>query len=121
MRVFNLTDVKTSVLESRGLVDAPVSVGGVSIQPGESAEVSSTAGSGFLVSVGAVAVGELPAAYVKKKAALRSRALTEGPPPPPTVVVEEPVVEETAEVVEEVKEEKTEGKSKKKKSRRGNR
>lgn len=89
MRVFNLTDVTTPVLVSRGLVNAPVRVGGKVIPPGGSSEVSNLSGANAFISLGALAVNECPAEYLKKKA----KVPVSLPQHPVNTVVVQPVVE----------------------------
>lgn len=68
MRVFNLTDVKTDVLEQRGLVGQHIAVAGRMINPGEYADVESTVSARAnieeLVRIGALAIDQPPPPYV---------------------------------------------------------
>jgi hypothetical protein len=68
LRVFNLTDVATPELEQNGLVCKPLVVYDTLVNPGTEAEVEETAMSfrdaQYYVSVGAMAIGALPSAYV---------------------------------------------------------
>lgn len=71
MKCFNLTDVETEELKSRGLVNMTLVVRSVVIHPGEFAEVPEdslhrAAASGY-VSLGALSVEVLPPAYVLRK------------------------------------------------------
>lgn len=74
MKVFNLTDISTPVLEQRGLVEQHIAVGRSMIRPGEFAEVEDTPHTrsklDFLVTVGGVAIDSLPPNYVKAREAL---------------------------------------------------
>ena len=68
MKVYNLTDVSTPVLEQRGLVNQHVAVAGRMVSPGEYVEVEDTAHARAnvlqLVQVGALAIDKLPPPYV---------------------------------------------------------
>lgn len=68
MRVFNLTDMKTDVLEQRGLVGQHIAVAGRMINPGEYADVESTVSARAnieeLVRIGALAIDQPPPPYV---------------------------------------------------------
>ena len=74
IKVTNLTDVKTPTLEQYGFVGATIAVGDKTVGPGESTEVDEAyanivlEGVQHLVSVGALAVGDLPAHYRLHKA-----------------------------------------------------
>ncbi|WP_394831715.1 hypothetical protein LVJ94_34900 [Pendulispora rubella] len=74
MKVTNLTDVDTPKLRQHGLVAQTFAVGRALLAPGESADIpeeyARMLGSGLehLVSAGACAVGDLPAAYQVAKA-----------------------------------------------------
>ena len=81
VRVFNLTDVQTPALHARGLVNVSLTVGGKTVAAGKDDEVVKlTAVEYKLVASGALAINELPAAYVKAKAA---QPAPEPPAPPP--------------------------------------
>lgn len=73
VKAFNLTDVPTSTLEQFGLKDQHICIGSTLVAPGKEAEVSESelenvrAGLHHLISVGAVALGELPPAYMVAK------------------------------------------------------
>lgn len=61
MRVYNLTDVPTPALRAAGLVNVPLKVGGITVQPGESVPIRSALGAtGRYIRVGAVHVGDAP-------------------------------------------------------------
>lgn len=68
MRVFNLTDVGTTVLEARGLVSQHIAVAGRMINPGEYADVEDTAmvraAIAELLQVGALSIDQPPPPYV---------------------------------------------------------
>lgn len=75
VRLFNLTDVPTPELESRGLVNVPLIVGRTILAPGEEVHLELD---GFTqphvdeyVRLGAMSAGELPASYRVKKAKKR--------------------------------------------------
>lgn len=76
MKVFNLTDIETPLLKQHGLCQQTFAVGKALLAPGQSADVDDTylaqLGQGLrqLVSCGAAAVGQPPAAYrlAKEKA-----------------------------------------------------
>ncbi len=94
MKIFNLTDVPTDELQRRSLCDQTIVVGNKAIAPGACEEVSdeyrtlTMAAVAQLVSVGAVAVNELPPQYAlaKSKAPMKQKEekAEEIPPPPPT-------------------------------------
>ena len=71
MRIYNLTDQATPVLEQHKLVNMPIIVGKYNIAPGEFVEVP--AGNDLLsrlkfpLTVGAVAVDVLPPDYLKRR------------------------------------------------------
>jgi len=72
VRVFNLTDVSTKVLEQQGLLNQHFAVGGRMVVPGEYIDVEDANGviRGHLVhllTVGAVSVDCVPPAYAKAK------------------------------------------------------
>lgn len=84
MKVFNLTDVPTKALLQRKLVDMTVVIGKTAIAPGASAELE---GGPHVhhslkhpLSVGAVAVDDLPKAYVEGKAKPRAEASNDNIP-----------------------------------------
>jgi hypothetical protein len=121
--IFNLTDVETPALLSRGLVNATVSVRGVVIQPGESADVPGGNQAKWLIGAGAISVGEPPKEYLEAKAKMVSQKPTEVPPPtdpPPETPPppEDPSEDPPAEPPEERAEPKSE---KPKKKKRGGR
>lgn len=123
MKVYNLTDVPTPVLEARGLVDTPISVGGKSVQPGGDVTVASlNADEATFVQCGALAVGEPPASYRIAKAAFPKAVEIEQapPPPPPPPPPEEPAAPERGyePVIPAPDDESTSKKTKKKKSGR---
>jgi hypothetical protein len=68
MRVYNLTDVSTPVLEQRGLLDQHVAVAGRMVAPGEYVDVEDTptarANIALLLQLGAMAIDKLPPPYV---------------------------------------------------------
>jgi hypothetical protein len=69
VRVFNLTDVPTAALGSRGLVNTNIQVGDVTIAPGKSEEVPRlSSDEDHLLRCGALSVGEPPPAYRSAKA-----------------------------------------------------
>lgn len=75
MRCYNLTDVETPELKSRGLVNCVLAVRAVLIKPGESAEVPDDATSRRdaenYVKVGALSIDSLPLAYSVTKARMK--------------------------------------------------
>lgn len=105
MKVYNLTDVSTPVLEQRGLMNQHIAVAGRMAAPGEYVEVEDTpharANVELLLQLGAVALDKLPPPYVlaRQQAAASSGKLAahigqrveinetkvagEGPPAPP--------------------------------------
>lgn len=68
MRVFNLTDVSTPVLEQRGLLAQGIATSGRIVNPGEYVDVEDTPKSrsdlAYLLQVGAVSIDMLPPPYV---------------------------------------------------------
>lgn len=78
MKVYNITDIATPILENKGQVNLPVTLGGVLIPPGECREVPNKFRSEASRYPGALAVDRLPSGYVggvkvqpKKKAPQR--------------------------------------------------
>lgn len=73
MRVFNLTDVPTKVLEQRGLTQQHIAVARRMVDPGEFIEVADSAttrdGLAYLLQVGAVSIDTLPPAYLRARQA----------------------------------------------------
>lgn len=73
MKVFNLTDVTTDVLEQYQMSKHTIVVGTQSIEPGSSVEVSAEeeaaarAHLAHFIAIGAVAIDECPEAYTKGK------------------------------------------------------
>jgi hypothetical protein len=71
VRVFNLTDIPTSALEQRGLVNCQLAVGNRMICPGEFVDVEDTpslrARLRSVVELGALALDRLPAKYVSQR------------------------------------------------------
>jgi hypothetical protein len=65
MKVFNLTDVETPKLKQHKLLNQTLSIGGSLVAPGGSVEDRMHARHGL--SVGALAVDDLPVSYVKAK------------------------------------------------------
>lgn len=67
MRVFNLTDVATKVLEQRGLVNQHIAVARRMVNPGEFIEVADLVATRddlkYLLQVGAMSIDVLPPAY----------------------------------------------------------
>ena len=98
MRVFNLTDVATEVLERYGLVNSSHAVAGVLLRPGKSVDVvddaSTRARLKRLVERGALSIDEVPASY--KVADTVPPATLPAPVAPAEPEVAEPVVEEVA-------------------------
>lgn len=78
MRVFNLTDISTKVLEQRKLIDQGIAVAKRLVRPGEFVEVEDTAHTRAclqdLLRVGAVAIDIPPPAYVKARQIKQSLA-----------------------------------------------
>jgi len=68
VKVYNLTDIKTPVLEQRGLSDQGIAIAGRIVNPGEFVDVEDTPTSrgnlAYLLQVGAVAIDQLPPPYV---------------------------------------------------------
>lgn len=83
MKVFNLTDVSTTVLEQRNLVGQHFAVDRRMVAPGEYIEVEDThknrASLGFLLQVGAVSIDRLSPAYVKLRAGMSAQTGRLGP------------------------------------------
>lgn len=73
MRCFNLTDVKTLGLRARGFVNMPLTVGGVTIKPGQSQETPDTdearRDAATYVAMGALSISRLPQYYLEAKEA----------------------------------------------------
>lgn len=114
MKVFNLTDVSTTVLEQRNLVRQHFAVDRRMLAPGEYIEVEDTpknrAALGLLLQVGAVSIDRLSPAYVQLRARMTSQTSRLGsvvpvqhvdmretksvelPEAPPILPVEPPVV-----------------------------
>jgi len=71
MRLHNLTDVSTQVLQNTGLVNVPIKTGGVVIKPGESADFTVIpADASRFLKLGALFSGaEPPDSYLKVKTA----------------------------------------------------
>lgn len=71
MRIYNMTDVATPKLKQHKLVNQTLSISGLLIAPGESAElrgsVEDHAHVRHVVAVGAAAVDDLPKEYAKAK------------------------------------------------------
>lgn len=71
MRIFNLTDVATSVLERHGLVDQHLAIARRMVNPGEFVEVEDTSTTRvdlqFLLQVGAVSIDQLPPGYAQSR------------------------------------------------------
>lgn len=78
MKVFNLTDVPTKVLEQHGLVSKHIAVGTRMADPGEYVEVEDTptrrADLAHLVTVGALSIDSVPPAYTKARGAADASA-----------------------------------------------
>jgi hypothetical protein len=83
VRVFNLTDVPTATLQERGLVNTSISIGGKVVPPGGQADVSRLTGADKFISCGAIAVGEVPAAYLAAKQTQETVVPPPTDPPPP--------------------------------------
>ena len=90
MKVFNLTDVSTPLLERHGMLNQTIAVGTELINPGSSAEIGEEPhvilGAQHLVSIGALAFSQLPSSYVAAKAPQAPVA----PPAAPEPTLEEP-------------------------------
>lgn len=75
MKVFNLTDVPTKVLEQRGLVNRTIVVGKLVLVPGAHGDSEDTPHikrkMDFMLKVGALATGTLPPPYALAKAQLQ--------------------------------------------------
>lgn len=72
MRVFNLTDIPTKVLEQQRLVEQHIAIGRRMSIPGEYVDVEDPAGIlraklTHLLTVGAVSIDQVPPAYAKAK------------------------------------------------------
>lgn len=71
MKVFNLTDVETPKLKQHKLLNQTLSIGGSLVAPGGSVELKGSAEDRMHarhgLSVGALAVDDLPVSYVKAK------------------------------------------------------
>lgn len=71
MRVFNLTDIPTKVLEQRGLLGQSIAVARRMVNPGEFVEVEDLAttrdGLQYLLQVGALSIDVLPPVYLKAR------------------------------------------------------
>jgi hypothetical protein len=71
VRVFDLTDVPTKVLEQRGLLNQHISVARRMVNPGEFVEVEDLAatrdGLQYLLQVGALSIDVLPPTYLKAR------------------------------------------------------
>lgn len=123
MRVYNLTDVPTTALSARGLVNVPLKVGGVDIPPGEHRDVRSLgADEQTFLRCGALSVGEPPSWYRAQKALVPAPMPPPSPPEepssPPLVEVEVTVgPDEDEEPSEERPEEPTRIKRRKKRGR----
>lgn len=67
MKVYNLTDISTPVLEQRGLLNQHIAVAGRMVNPGEYVDVEDTptarANLTILLQFGAVAIDKLPPPY----------------------------------------------------------
>lgn len=78
MKVFNLTDIETPILKSRGLVGVPIAVGSTLIAPGGEAEVGDTEmirrDIVCFTAPGALSVGVRPPAYLVAQSERASRA-----------------------------------------------
>lgn len=100
MRVFNLTDVPTKVLEQRGLTQQHIAVARRMVDPGEFIEVADSAttrdGLAYLLQVGAVSIDTLPPAYLRARQAQQARQVenlrTSVPVSLPHVELQETVV-----------------------------
>lgn len=119
MKIFNLTDVSTPVLEQRHLTKQTFSVSGKDIAPGASIEVDpsvrehAVAQTAFLVACGALALDKVPDSYTKGKQSVveeKYKAIADvaapEPTPDPTLAPEPtpepgPVVEASADDVRE--------------------
>jgi hypothetical protein len=86
MKCFNLTDVETSELKRRGLVNVTLAIRSVLLPPGASSEVPddeySRRDASHYVSIGALAVDVLPSWYVLKKEQANPPAPVVVPTPP---------------------------------------
>ncbi len=115
MKVFNLTDVETEVLKSRGLVQQHIAVAGRMIVPGEYVEVEDTpvvrANILHLVQVGALSIDALPPPYLQERKLVEAQSSarvsahvtvnetkTAGEPAPQPVATEPAVVLEKADL-----------------------
>lgn len=82
MKVYNLTDVATSVLEQRGLVAQGIATSGRIVNPGEYVDVEDTVKSRadleYLIQVGAVAIDQMPPPYVRARQQAQASAGTTG-------------------------------------------
>ena len=78
MKVYNLTDVPTDLLEVRQLVGCPVKVGNTVVMPGTWAEIPDRADALSDVNryrvIGVLAVDVLPEQYVKAKQAITPKS-----------------------------------------------
>jgi hypothetical protein len=76
VRVFNLTDIPTKVLEQRGLVQQSIAVARRMVNPGEFVEVEDLAttrdGLQYLLQVGALSIDAMPPAYLKARQVLQA-------------------------------------------------
>lgn len=135
MKVFNLTDIPTKVLEQRGLVKKTIVVGRELVNPGESTEIEDTPRNRGrlqdLLRFGAVAIDKLPPTYAQAYAKEHPKPVAAQPvlapkppstpqvtPPPPEP--EAPAPEEEAPVVTEDEEPKApeESRSKRRRTRK---
>lgn len=102
MRVFNLTDIPTKVLEQRKLIDQGIAVAKRLVRPGEFVEVEDTAHTRAclqdLLQVGAVAIDIPPPAYVKARQIKQSLA---NEPPTQHVAIKESMLAVTEVVLSE--------------------
>lgn len=79
MRVFNLTDVETSVLKQQALLNQHIAIGGRMSVPGEFIDVEDSSGViraklVHLLTVGAVSIDQVPPAYAHAKQSAQSSA-----------------------------------------------
>jgi hypothetical protein len=77
MRVFNLTDVETSVLKQQALFNQHIAIGGRMSVPGEFIDVEDSSGViraklVHLLTVGAVSIDHVPPAYAHAKQSAQS-------------------------------------------------
>lgn len=76
MRVFNLTDIPTKVLEQRGLVQQHIVVARRMVNPGEFIEVEDLATTRadltYLLQIGALAINALPPTYLRARQVMQA-------------------------------------------------